>query len=125
VAGGVLAAAGDGLVEALDVDQVHALGLDDGVVDVTRHGQVDEHEVAGALRRDVGGGDGEVVGARRGDREVDVGQGGGTVVEVDDVGRDARLTGVLGEAFRAAAGAVGDDELLHTEPSQVRRRQGG
>ena len=105
------------LTQALDIDQIHALGRGGGIVDIARQGEINEHEIAAG--RNVGGRDGEVLGAGGGDGQVDVGKRGGALGKVYDAGGNARLLGVAGQALGALAGAVGQHELLDAQPAGV------
>ena len=105
------------LAQALDIDQIHALGRSGGIVDIARQGEIDEHELAAG--GNVGGLDGEFIGAGGGDGQVDVGKGGGTLGKVHDAGGNARLLGVAGQALGALTGAVGQHQLLDPQPAGV------
>ena len=105
------------LTQALDIDQIHALGRGGGIVDIARQGEIDEHELA--TGGNVGGLDGEVIGAGGGDGKVDVGKRGGALSKVHDAGGNARLLGVAGQALGALAGAVGQHQLLNPQPAGV------
>ena len=93
------------LTQALDIDQIHALGRGGGIVDIARQGEINEHEIAAG--GEVGGLDGEVIGAGGGDGKVDVGKRGGALSKVHDAGGNARFLGVAGQALGTLACAVG------------------
>ena len=105
------------LAQALDIDQIHALGRGGGIFDIARQGEIDEHEIAAG--GEVGGFDGEVIGAGGGNGKVDVGKRGGALGKVYDAGGNARLLGVAGQALGALAGAVGQHQLFDAQPAGV------
>ena len=110
------------VLQVVDVVEEGAVDVGDGRIDVARHGEIDQEEVAhaarGARALDVRALDHEMRRRRGGDDDVACGE-----IRLDA----AELNGLAAEALRqldcAVVRAVGDEDLLEAEFAEVFRGQ--